>query len=287
MLAQTSNARMQRGAGRVPIERVPYPVPLALERLAGFRHAILIGAKEPVAFFAYPDKPSRMLPDDCQVHHLASPEQDSAQVLADLSAALDAGNAVAPVFTLKPPARPEGLLTPAQIALCVAALLPENAIVADESISSGRAFFQHIRDVPAHDWIQITGGAIGNGPPLATGAAVACPDRWVINLQADGSAMYSLQALWTQAREQLKVITIILANRAYAILQGEMRNVGVEKPGPSAQSMLELTRPELDWVQLAQGMGVSAGRADNCAEFNRLFQQALASDGPFLIEAVI
>jgi len=287
MLAQTSNARLQRGAGRVPIERVPYPVPQALERLAGFRHAILIGAKEPVAFFAYPDKPSRMLPEDCQVHALAEPGQDVAQALNDLLMALNAEHAAVPVFALNPPKVPEGNLTPAKLALCVAALLPENAIVADESVSSGRAFFQYIRDVPAHDWIQITGGAIGSGPPLATGAAVACPERWVINLQADGSAMYTLQALWTQAREQLKVITIILANRAYAILQGEMRNVGVGELGPSAQSMLELTRPELDWVHLARGMGVVAGRAESCAEFSRLFQQALAGEGPFLIEAVL
>lgn len=286
MLAQTSNARLQRGAGRVPIERVPYPVPQALDRLAGFRHAILIGAKEPIAFFAYPDRPSRLLPEDCQVHSLAAPEQALEQTLADLAAALDATQP-APVFELAPPAAPQGVLTPVNLALSVAALLPDNAIVADESVSTGRAFFQYIRDVPPHDWIQVTGGAIGNGPPLATGAAVACPERWVINLQADGSAMYTLQALWTQARERLKVITVILANNAYAILQGEMRNVGVGEFGPKAQSMLELNNPELDWVSLAQGMGVPGGRAATCEDFSRLFRQALAGDGPFLIEARI
>ena len=286
MLAQTSNARLQRGAGRTPIERVPYPVPQALECLAGFRHAILIGAKEPIAFFAYPDRPSRLLPEDCQVHALAAPEQALEQALVDLAAALDATQP-APVFELAPPAVPQGALTPVNLALSVAALLPDNAIVADESVSTGRAFFQYIRDVPPHDWIQVTGGAIGNGPPLATGAAIACPERWVINLQADGSAMYTLQALWTQARERLKVITVILANNAYAILQGEMRNVGVGEFGPKAQSMLELNNPELDWVSLAQGMGVPGGRATTCEDFSRLFQQALAGDGPFLIEARI
>ena len=287
MLTQTSNARLQRGAGRTPIERTPYPVPQALERLARFRHAILLGAKEPVAFFAYPDKPSRMLPEDCQVHRLAGPENDLTQVLSDLAVALGAEKTPTPVFSLDPPAVPQGVLTSTNLALCVAALLPENAIVADESVSAGRAFFQYIREVPAHDWIQITGGAIGSGPPLATGAAVACPDRWVINLQADGSAMYTLQALWTQAREQLKVITVILANNAYAILQGEMRNVGVGELGPKAKAMLELTSPELDWPSLARGMGVAAGRAETCEDFSRLFQKALAGEGPFLIEARI
>jgi acetolactate synthase-1/2/3 large subunit len=138
-----------------------------------------------------------------------------------------------------------------------------------------------------HDWLQLTGGAIGEGMPLATGAAVACPDRKVINLQADGSGMYTLQSLWTQAREGLNVLTLIWANRAYAILQHELANVGANNPGPKALDMLSLGNPDLDWVSLAKGMGVGGRRVETVDELVRAFRAGVAVTGPFLIEVVL
>ena len=287
ILAQTSNARVERGAGCIAIDRVPYPVDQALARLAKFRHIILVGAKAPVAFFAYPDKPGWLAPAQAEIHVLAEPWQDSEQALEWLVEALGAEHAAIDTLEVNRPDPPQGKLDGKKLATAVAALLPENAIVADESVSLGRGFFSVIRDVPCHSWIQITGGAIGLGLPMATGAAVACPQRKVISLQADGSAMYTVQALWTQAREGLDVTTVILSNRAYAILKGEMKNVGVTELGPKAMDMLELDRPALDWVSIARGFGVEAARAETAEAFSDLFARGLATPGPFLIEALV
>ena len=191
------------------------------------------------------------------------------------------------VAGFEPPPAPTGRLTGDKIAAALAGVLPEGAIVADESVSVGRNFFATTRNARPHSWLQVTGGAIGCGLPLATGAATACPDRPVICLEADGSAMYTLQALWTQAREGLNVTTVILSNRSYAILLGEMRNVGVEQPGPVGLDMMTLDRPALDWASLARGMGVEAAATDDAEQFGHLLAQALAMPGPFLIEALL
>ena len=286
LIAQMSNARFERGAGCVALDRVPYPVDTALKRLSKYRHIILVGAKEPVAFFAYPGKPGRLAPENSQLHTLAMPEDDSVQALEALVDLVGARDVQPVVETLDPPPRPQGPLTPETLALAVAAVMPENAIVADESVSAGRDFFKSIRNVPRHTWLQITGGAIGCGLPLATGAAVACPDRKVLGLQADGSGMYTLQSLWTQAREGLDVTTVILANRAYAILQGEMRNVGAT-PGQKARDMLTLDRPDLDWVSLAKGMGVNGERVDTAEALCAAMERGLATPGPYLVEACL
>ncbi len=284
-LAQMSNARLERGAGRVPLDRLRYPVDQALDQLAGVQHVILVGTREPTAFFAYPGKPSRLAPEGAAIHRLAGPEDDLVAALEELADRLGAPRQAAPVAGLELPARPSGALTGDKIAVALAAVMPEDAIVADESVSVGRNFFALTRSARPHSWLQVTGGAIGCGLPLATGAAIACPDRRVISLEADGSAMYTLQALWTQAREGLDVTTVILANRSYAILQGEMRNVGVEHPGRTARDMMELDRPALDWPALARGLGVEAAATDDAAELTRLLERALATPGPFLIEA--
>ncbi len=284
-LAQMSNARLERGAGRVPVDRLRYPVDQALEQLAGIEHVILVGTREPTAFFAYPGKPSRLAPEGAAIHRLAGPEDDLVGALEELADRVGAPRQAAPVAGFEPPARPAGALTGDKIALALAALMPEDAIVADESVSVGRNFFALTRSARPHSWLQVTGGAIGCGLPLATGAAIACPDRRVISLEADGSAMYTLQALWTQAREGLDVTTVILSNRSYAILQGEMRNVGVEHPGPTGRDMMELDRPALDWPALARGLGVEAATTDDAAELGRLLERALRAPGPFLIEA--
>jgi acetolactate synthase-1/2/3 large subunit len=288
LLAQQSNARMERGAGRVEIERVPYPVDQAVGALKGLDQLILLGAKAPVAFFAYPGKRSVMTPDHCSIIPLAQAGDDLLHTLQWLADELGVGPGVKPdVPELKRPGPPTGVLTPNAVATALAAFMPENAIICDESVTSGRNLFQFTRTVPQHDFLQLTGGAIGLGLPLAAGAAIACPQRKVICLEADGSGMYTIQALWTQAREALDVITIIYANRSYAILHGELRGVGAGEPGTNARRMLDLDQPPLDWTRLAAGMGVEAARATTAEEFCHVLKAALSRKGPFLIEAVI
>ena len=285
MMAQTSNARVERGAGRTPITRVPYPVDQAVESLAGVRHLILVGAVPPVGFFAYPGKPGRLYPADCEVHVLARPEQDGPDALRRLADALGAPPAAPPAIPPRPDL-PRGAVTSEALAQALAALLPEDAVVVDESVSFGRALYPGTHGAAPHDWLQLTGGAIGGGIPMATGAAIGAPGRRVVTLQADGSAMYTLQGLWTQARERLDVTTVILSNRKYAILMGEYRGVGAN-PGRVAMDMMDLGNPDLDWVALARGMGVDGARVETMEAFADVFAQANARPGPFLVELVI
>jgi acetolactate synthase I/II/III large subunit len=269
---------------------VPYLIDQALEMLHDIDVLILVGARVPVAFFAYPGKPGRLVRDDCEVIELARVGQDLKEALAWLADELGVrSDRPAPVISSVSvaDALPTGRLTEAAISLAVTRMMPENAIICDESVSSGRQFFALSQNTVQHDYLQITGGSIGIGVPLAAGAAVACPGRKVIGLQADGSGMYTVQGLWTQARESLDVLTVVFSNRAYAILQGEMRNVGVNNFGRNAQRMLTLDEPALDWIAMAKGMGVEAGRATTVGEFVRLFEGALSRRGPFLIEAVL
>jgi len=286
IMAQQSNGRMERGAGRVQINRVPYPVDQAIEALKGYEQIILVGAKFPVIFFGYPGKPSTPVPADCLRLTLADPSDDLPAALESLASEVGAG---APKITAAAaiPELASGKLTPETIAITLGRKLPEDAIVCDESVTSGRDFFRFTFGSAKHDWLQVTGGAIGGGMPLATGAALACPDRKVVNLQADGSAMYTNQALWTMAREELDVCVVIFANRRYAILQGELKGVGAGEPGRNARRMLDLDNPALDWVNIANGMGVNAARAETAEGFTDLFEQAMKTKGPFLIEALI
>lgn len=281
MMAQTSNTRVERGAGRMPIERVPYPVDMAIEALAGLKHLILVGAAAPVGFFAYPGKPGRMYPPDCTVHVLARPDQDGPAALSALADALGAAPAQAPHAERFDPAT--GPVRSEALAQTLCALMPEGAIIVDESITFGRGLFPMTRGAAPHDWLQLTGGAIGDGLPLSTGAAVGAPGRRVITLQADGSAMYTVQALWTQAREKLDVTTIIFSNRKYQILLGELANVGAN-PGRTALDMMDLGNPDIDWRLVSRGLGVEAARAETMEEFADLLRVANGRSGPFLIE---
>jgi acetolactate synthase-1/2/3 large subunit len=283
-MAEGSNGRVARGRGRVPIGRVPYPVDQATKVLGWVKHLVLVGARAPVAFFAYPNKPGHLHPPGATVHVLARVEQDLPDALARLADELAAPAAPIAETPAGQPAR--GKPTTEAVAQSLAALLPENAVVADESVSFGRAFWGGTLGAAPHDWINVTGGAIGDGLPLATGAAVGAPGRRVVSLEADGSAMYTIQSLWTQAREQLDVTTVILANRKYAILLGELANVGAN-PGRTALDMLDIGNPDLDFVRIAGGMGVEGARAETMEEFNDLFASANARKGPFVIELVI
>jgi acetolactate synthase-1/2/3 large subunit len=287
LLAQTLNARVERGAGRVAVDFLPYPVDDALTALAGARHLVLVGSKAPVAFFAYPDKPSALSPPQCETHTLATPSEDIVGALEALAEELGAlQNAPVQAHEKYPPPSGEAI-TPDAAAAAVGTLLPEGAIVVDEALTAASAFISRTRGAATHDYLQVTGGAIGIGLPLATGAAVACPDRKVVCLQADGSAMYTVQALWTQAREGLDVTTLVLNNRSYAILKHELANVGAGDAGRRALDMMELDRPALDWVGLARGMGVEAARAKTMEELDRHFAAGLRSEGPYLIDLVL
>jgi acetolactate synthase-1/2/3 large subunit len=286
VMAEMSNARVERGRGRLALERVPYAADIAIAALAGYEHLILVNAKAPVGFFAYPDKPSLHYPQNAEVHVLARYEQDGEAALQALVEELGSPEATLPDAGPRP-VMGRGAPTPEGLARTLGALMPEGSIVADESVSFGRGFFAETHAAAPHDWLQLTGGAIGCGMPLATGAAIgAGGQRRVVNLQADGSAMYTLQALWTQAREKLPVTTIILSNGKYQILLGEYQNVGAN-PGPTAMGMLDLGNPDLNWVKLAGGMGVEAARATTLEQCGDLMQQSFAQNGPFLIELVI
>ena len=287
LMAQQANGRMQRGAGRVQVDRVPYVIDQAVAKFADTEQVILISAKAPVGFFAYPNKPSSMLPEDCRVIDMVELDTDIAAAVAALADEIGVAGVepqLAPRFT---PEAATGKLTPEGIAVALAHHVPADAIVCDESVSSGRDFFRITYGSEPHDFLQLTGGAIGVGLPLATGASIACPDRKVVALQADGSGMYTLQALWTQARERCDVVTIIFNNRRYNILLGELKHVGAGAPGENASRMLNIDDPALDWVALAKGMGVEAARTDTAEGFADLLQTACIRPGPFLIEALI
>jgi acetolactate synthase-1/2/3 large subunit len=288
VLLETFPARLERGAGRYSPDRLAYLAEMAVAQLDGLADLVLVDARSPVSFFAYPDKPSDLVPGGCRVHTLAGPGDDVTAALAALADAVGATPGTAPVA---PAGRPElsdhGPLTADALGRVIGALLPEGAIVADESNTSGLFISGATHGAPPHDWLTLTGGAIGIGLPLAAGAAVACPDRRVLALEADGSAMYTAQALWTMAREGLDVTTVVLSNRSYAILNMELQRVGAAAGGPKARAMLDLHDPDLDFAAIAAGMGVPATRADTAGDFADQLARALATPGPNLVEAVI
>ncbi|MCQ4041637.1 acetolactate synthase large subunit [Streptantibioticus rubrisoli] len=286
LLCETFPARLERGAGVPPVERLAYPAEAVAAQLAGLRHLVLAGAAPPVSSFAYPGVAGDLVPTDCQVHILAHGPEDLAGALTALSDATCAG-AGAQLLAPERPLPPTGALTAETMAYGVGALLPEHAIVVDEANTSGPWLPGATAGAPRHDWLTLTGGAIGQGLPVATGAAVACPDRPVLCLESDGSAMYTVSALWTQAHEDLDVTTVVLNNGAYAVLDRELRRAAAGEPGPRARELLDLSRPGLDFVDIARGMGVPAERATTAEEFTRALGRALAEPGPRLIDAVV
>jgi acetolactate synthase-1/2/3 large subunit len=277
--------RFQRGAGIPAVERVAYILEQAKDQLKEYRQFILVGASAPVAYFAYPGKDGVLTPADSEIHTLAGPEEDLVGSLSVLADALSVrGKPAGPQVAIERPRLPTGEITLPGVSSIIGTLLPENAILIDESMTSGRGLMPATRNSPEHDWLGNTGGSIGIALPLAVGAAVAAPDRRVLCLTADGSAMYTLQALWTMAREGLKVTTVVFANRTYAVLKREFSYLGIGEPGPKANEMFEIGRPDLDWVQLAKGMGVPATRVTSLDVFGKALREGFASEGPMLIE---
>lgn len=287
VIMDTFIPRLQRGAGRAELLRLPYFGEQAAEVLEGTRHIILCSSQPPVTFFAYPDKPNWLTPEGCALHTLVERDQDVVGALGALAEKVGADGVEANLVTLERPELPKGELNPMSIGASLANQFPEDAIVVDEGGTCGGGATMLTRTCPPHDWLMLTGGSIGYGMPCATGAAVASPGRRVICLQADGGGMYTVQALWTQARERLDVTTIIFANQKYSILQIEFGRVGAHNPGPKAMSMLDLGNPELNWVSLAEGMGVPAWRVKTAEEFNKALAESLRTPGPTLIEAMI
>lgn len=289
LIAPASNSRMERGAGLPAVRRIPYDIMQARNFLRDFDLIVLVGARLPVAAFAYPDLPSQLVSDDSQILTLTASAEDHAAALAALVDAFpvkgEAAKENQPSIRQEVPV--EGALTAETISAIVAQRLPEGAVVCDESVTSGRHFFNLSCSAAPHDYLQLTGQAIGIGIPLAVGAAIAAPGRKVIGLQADGSGMYTAQGLWTQARERLDVITIVFANRRYAVLQNEMKKMGIGDFGRNAESMLSLGNPEISWIRLAESMGVGGRRVASLHEFSAAFDAALRGTGPFLIEALI
>jgi acetolactate synthase-1/2/3 large subunit len=287
VICDTFNPRLERGAGRAPIERLPYFAEQAIESLVGLKHLIVVGTKAPVGFFAYPGLPSELAPPDCRIHVLARVEENIIDALKRLASAVDAEKTAPTLQELRRPALPSGELNPESVAKSLAALMPEHSIISDEGVSAGLPLLPFTAGAPPHDWLFGTGGSIGQGLPVGTGAAVACPDRRVICLQADGSGMYTVQALWTQARESLNVTNVIYKNNAYRILAIEHERVGGGKPGPKATDLFALDNPDIDWIRLSESMGIPARRARTAEEFSAALQWSLGEQGPTLIEASI
>jgi acetolactate synthase-1/2/3 large subunit len=287
-MCETFPARVERGGTMPPVEKLPYFPEMALEALAKSSSVILAGARAPVAFFGYPNLPSILIPEGRTVATLATIEQDVALALEALADLIGAPKA-APARATKgaAAARPTGALDATTIGATIAALMPEHAIVMDEAATTGLPFFGASLSAPAHTYLALTGGAIGQGLPCATGAAVACPDRRVISFQADGSGMYTVQALWTQARESLNVTTLLCNNRRYRILQVELARAGITEPGPKARALTSLGNPNLDWVALAKGMGVPGVRVETADALAQELARALNEPGPKIIEMVM
>ena len=287
LVCETFPSRIERGAGRPAVEKLPYFPEQALELLSKYEAIVLAGALAPVAFFGYPNLPSSLIPDGCSSETLATPEQDTIMALEALADEVGAPAEALSGARLNRPPRPTGKLDSLTVGAALATLLPENCIVMDEAATTGLPFFAASTGAPPHTYLALTGGAIGQGLPCATGAAVACPERKVIAFQADGSGMYTVQALWTQARERLNVTTLVCNNRRYRILQVELARAGVTEPGRKARSLTSLANPEIEWARIAAGMGVPAVRVETAEALCMQLERALAEPGPNLIEMLI
>jgi acetolactate synthase-1/2/3 large subunit len=288
VFADRNAARMESGRGRFQPQRIAYFPEQATAQLSGLRDLILVEAKAPVSFFGYPDQPSFLAPEGCRIHTLAELEEDGTAALEALAAECKAAASPLP---LQPHVAAswavESALTPDTAGAIVGALLPDDAIISDEMVSASAAVWPHLAQAAPHDYLPVTGGSIGQGLPVALGAAIACPGRKVVALEADGSGMYTPQALWSMARENADVTVVIFANNRYRILDIEMQRTGARGFGPVAETMIDIGRPQIDWVKLSASLGVQAVRAGTAGEFERAFRSALALRGPRLIEARI
>ncbi len=290
LVMETFPARVSRGAGRVGATRLQYFADGAAQDLKDADLLLLAGARAPVSFFAYPGQPSSFVPEGAQTFLLGDPGED---VVAALDALADhfgapAEPALDPATPPPPLIQPDEKLSAPAVGMALARHMPEGTLVCDDSTTSGLGVYFLLENAAPHEWLCLTGGAIGAGMPMGIGAALAAPDRQVVTLNGDGAGAYTLQALWTQAREKLNVVNIVFANHSYLILNVELARLGLAgETGGKARAMLSLEEPRLDWVSLAQGFGVRAARARTAGEFDRALREAFAADGPDLIVAEI
>jgi len=287
LLTEVFPTRLQRGAGLPHVERLAYLAEMAAVQLGGFNHLVLIDAKAPVSFFAYPGKNSYLVPDRAKLHDLVQKDQDALKSIAALVKAVGAQDTMPKLQEAKRPKLPSGKLNAEKVVQAVGALLPENAIISDEAQTSGLKLPSSTAGCPKHDLLSVTGGAIGQGLPVAIGAAIAGKDRPVLSLNGDGSSMYTIQSLWTIVAEQLDVTIVIMNNGSYAILNIELERVGAEKAGPKAKAQLDISNPEIDFVSIAKGMGMPAVRTRTAEEFNAALENAFHEKGPHLIDAIV
>jgi len=287
LLCDTFAPHAEMGAGRVPVERLPYFGEQVMASLAGTEQMIMVGSRPPVSFFAYPNKPSWCVPDSCELTYLAQPHEDGVAALRGLADALEAPRESSIRVALQLPDLPTGPLNSLSVAQIIARLTPDHAIYADESNTASLPLLMMLARGRPHSHLPLAGGSIGQGLPLAVGAALAAPDRKVVCPHGDGGAAYTMQALWTMAREKLDVTTVIYANRSYAILNYELHRVGATAAGESARSMLDLHNPEMNWMKIASGLGIEASRATTTEEFAAQYDAAMKHRGPRLIEAMI
>ncbi len=281
---------MERGAGIPALDRLPYFPEHATAALSKYDAVILAGAKEPVAFFGYKGMSSRLLNDKQQTRPIAGPREKAEDALERLADALGASGASVDASAKAKRSiheLPQGRLTREKAGATLATLQPENAIIVDESITTGGDYYPLAATAAPHDLLCLPGGSLGMGMPATIGAALACPDRPVIGFQADGSAMYTVQALWTQAREGLDITTLICSNRSYDILKLELMRAGNVSPGKNALALTDLGNPSIDWVQISQGMGVPAVSVDTVEQLAKELTAALHEPGPHLIEMVL
>lgn len=284
LFCDTFTTRLPRGAGRVSVERMGYFAEQATEQIKGVNQFVMVGTQAPIAFFAYPGKVSEFYPQGSLLHTLAEVSEDAEDALQKLVDELGAGSLEPRRTKLEKPGLGSGDLTPLSVGSTFAELIPPNSIIVDEGATSALATYPLSAGAEPHDWLSLTGGSIGYGLPASIGAAVACPDRKVICLEGDGAAMYTIQSLWTMARENLDICVIIFCNRKYQILQIELARVGAQTMNKKTLDMLNLDNPDLDFVKMAQGMGVKANQARTIAEFNGLLAEAVSEQGPRLIE---
>ncbi|MFZ2062923.1 MAG: acetolactate synthase large subunit [Candidatus Binatus sp.] len=287
LVCETFPARLERGAGMPVLDRLPYFPEQAIEMLKAFDTIVIAGAKKPVAFFGYPNFPSQLIPEGVDTAILAEPTDDVPAALEALASEIGAPVSVAAPSNVSRPERPVGKLNAMTAGAAIAATMPEGAIVMDEAATTGLPFLAASAAAPPHTYLSLTGGAIGQGLPCATGAAVACPDRRVIAYQADGSGMYTIQSLWTQARESLNVTTVLCNNHSYRILQVELARAGVDEPGRKARSLTDLSDPNIEWTSLARGLGVPAVRVETAEALTQELERSLATPGPTLIEMIL
>lgn len=291
LLTSTFPGYVERGAGVPAVARIPYFPEPAMEMLARYEAVVRVQIQEPVTFFGYPGIESFLLHDkeQCSVGMAGEDVVEVLECLEDrLQAGPSSGCSASPKPVPGPPGLPpQGALTAEKACQTLAALQPEGAIIVDEGITVSLGYYRLTAGALPHSMLTVSGGSIGYGMPCATGAALACPDRPVINLQADGSAMYTVQALWTQAREGLNITTLLCSNRGYRILRVELERAGIAAPGSRALSLADIDRPALDWIRIASGMGVPACSVDTVEALARELKAALAEAGPHLIEMIL